>query len=108
MIKLREALIETQATIAKCMDILNKIPDECGYGGLLDDVADELCDLRESHLKDALAAPRRNCDRFETAEEAWDAYDEWVESCRAKGQTPAFNEFGWLFAAAAEKEGGAK
>ena len=50
----------------------------------------------------------RNCDRFVTAEEAWNAYDEWVESCRAKGQTPAFNEFGWLFAAAAEKEGGAK
>ena len=59
-------------------------------------------------VEDALAAPPRNCDRFASAEEAWDAYDEWVESYRAKGETPPFNEFGWLFALAAEKEGGAK
>lgn len=60
--KMREAVIETQSVIAKCMDILNKIPDGCGYGGLIDDVADELCDLREEHIKAALAAPPRNCD----------------------------------------------
>ena len=56
--------------------------------------------------KTALAAPPRNCDRFASAEEAWDAYDEWVESYRAKGETEPFNEFGWLFAPATEKEGG--
>lgn len=56
----------------------------------------------------ALAAPPRNCDRFASAEEAWNAYDEWVESYRAKGEVPPFNEFGWLFAPATEKEGGAK
>lgn len=54
----------------------------------------------------ALAAPPRNCDRFKTAAEAWEAYDEWVESYRSKGKTPPFNEFGWLFATA--KEGGDK
>ncbi len=27
----------------------------------------------------ALTAPARNCDRFASAEEAWDAYDAWVE-----------------------------
>jgi hypothetical protein len=48
----------------------------------------------------------RNCDRFASAEEAWDAYDEWVESYRAKGKVQPFNEFGWLYAEA--KEGGAK
>ena len=57
----------------------------------------------------ALAAPPRNCDRFASAEEAWDAYDEWVESYRAKGKIPPFNEFGWLFArAATEQKGEAK
>lgn len=59
-------------------------------------------------VRAALASPPRNCDRFASAEEAWDAYDEWVESYRSKGQTPPFNEFGWLFAHATEKEGGAK
>lgn len=59
-------------------------------------------------IKTALAATPRNCDRFASAEEAWDAYDEWVESYRAKGEIPPFNEFGWLFAPATEKEGGAK
>lgn len=56
--------------------------------------------------KAAIAAPPRNCDRFASAEEAWDAYDEWVESYRAQGKTEPFNEFGWLFAPATEKEGG--
>ena len=54
----------------------------------------------------ALAEPARNCDRFASAEEAWDAYDEWVESYRSKGKTPPLNEFGWLFAP--YEEGGAK
>ena len=56
----------------------------------------------------ALAAPMRNCDRFASAEEAWDAYDAWVESYRSKGKTEPYNEFGWLFAPATEQEGGAK
>ena len=105
--KLREALIETQSVIVKCMDILNRIP-ECGYNALIDDVAYELCELREQCVKPALAEPSRNCDRFVSAEEAWDAYDEWVESYRAQGKTEPFNEFGWLYAPATKNEGGAK
>lgn len=66
---MREALTETQSVIEKCMDILNKIPDKCGYGGLLDDVADELCSLREEYVKVALAAPLRNCDVGTTEEQ---------------------------------------
>ena len=57
-------------------------------------------------LDAALAEPPRNCDRFASAEEAWDAYDAWVESYREKGETEPLNEFGWLFAPATEKEGG--
>lgn len=56
----------------------------------------------------ALTAPARNCDRFASAEEAWNAYDAWVESYRAEGKTEPLNEFGWLYAPATEKEGGAK
>ena len=52
---LRDALKETQSVIAKCMDILNSIPGGVEYDGLIDDVADELCDLRESYIETALA-----------------------------------------------------
>ena len=52
---LHDALKETQSVIAKCMDILNSIPGGVEYDGLIDDVADELCDLRESYIETALA-----------------------------------------------------
>ena len=95
--KLREALMETKSVISKCMDILNKIPDGCEYNGLIDEVADELCDLRDSHVKPALAATPRNCDRPEgaTTKEAqyvWrkedggkTAYYEWLLAASTKG-----------------------
>ena len=60
--KMRDALNGTQSVIAKCMEILNSIPGGVPYDGLIDDVADELCDLRDSHVKPALAATPRNCD----------------------------------------------
>lgn len=95
--KMRDALVETQSVIAKCMDILNMIQGGVEYDGLIDDVADELCDLRESHVKPALSAPPRNCDRPEcaTTKEAQDtwrkedggksAYHEWLLATSAKG-----------------------
>lgn len=66
--KMRYALNETQSVIEKCMEILNRIPSGVPYDGLIDDVADELCDLRESHVKPALSAPPRNCDILSKAE----------------------------------------
>ena len=60
--KMREALEETQSVIEKCMEILNRIPDGVAYDGLIDEVADELCGLRDSHVKPALSAPPRNFD----------------------------------------------
>ena len=74
--KMREALLETKSVIAKCMDILNKIPDGCEYDGLIDEVADELCDLRESHVNAALTAPPRNCD-IGTPDEHLVAHRKW-------------------------------
>ena len=73
----------------------------------LDGYTVNILELRRT-VDAALTAPARNCDRFASSEEAWDAYDEWVELYRAKGETEPFNEFGWLFAPATEKEGGAK
>ena len=72
----------------------------------LDGYTVNILELRRT-VDAALTAPTRNCDRFASAEEAWDAYDAWVESYREKGETEPLNEFGWLFAPAAEKEGGA-
>ena len=63
-----EALKETQSVIAKCMDILDMIPHGVPYDGLIDDVAEELGDLRDSCVNPALAVPPRNCD-VGTAEE---------------------------------------
>lgn len=97
--KMRYALNETQSVIAKCMDILNRIPDGCGYDGLIDEVADELCDLRDSHVKPALAAAPRNCDRPEcaatkAAQDVWrkedggkTAYYEWLLATYTEGGT---------------------
>lgn len=73
----------------------------------LDGYTVNILELRRT-VDAALTAPTRNCDRFASAEEAWDAYDAWVESYREKGETEPLNEFGWLFTPATEKEGGAK
>ena len=73
---MREALEKTKSVIATCMEILNKIPDGCDYDGLIDEVADELCDLRDSHVKAALSAPQRNCD-VGTAEEQAERFYEF-------------------------------
>lgn len=62
--KMREVVAETEKRIDKVISILTEIPDNCGYGGLLEDAADELCDLKEEFVKPALSAPARNCDRF--------------------------------------------
>lgn len=104
--KLREALenmvrAETHGSMERddlCGRCLEKMFARCNHDGT--------CWVDKAIT--ALAAPPRNCDRFASAEEAWDAYDEWVESYRSKGKTEPFNEFGWLFAPAPEKEGGAK
>lgn len=100
---MRDALVETQSVIAKCMDILNKIPDGCEYDGLVDEVADELCDLRESHVKEALSAPPRNCDKYKTLDDARNAFfAEYVQDDTCSSAT-AFAI--WLFD---EAEGEAK
>lgn len=103
--KLREAVKETQAVIAKCMDILNSIPDSCGYDGLIDDVADELCDLREQYVKPALAEPVRNCDVIGNTGRAL-AVHGFPTKGKPWGEGEWLKLIDWLFAP--YEEGGAK
>lgn len=102
--KMRDALVETQSVIAKCMDILNMIPGGVEYDGLIDDVADELCDLRESHVKPALSAPPRNCDLFDTKDKAREAFQK-LRGHRILADVSLWDDrdeiealFDWLFA----------
>ena len=98
--KLREALKHIKDRLPHMLQYMRVHWEDANAGGYFDELM--------LVIDAALAAPPRNCDRFASAEEAWDAYDEWVDSYRAQGKTEPFNEFGWLFAPATEKEGGAK
>ena len=106
---MREALKETQSVIEKCSNILRYIPDGCEYDEILDEVADNLYELQKTHVKPALSAPPRNCDRFATAKEAGEAFiSEACENpcgnCTVSDEchNPLVHECGidWLFAEA--------
>ena len=58
----------------------------------------------------ALSAPPRNCDRFKTAAEAIDAYQDLTgDQLATDSGMKEWVEFAvWLFAPATEKEGGAR
>ena len=60
--------------------------------------------------RDALAAPPRNCDRFKTAAEAIDAYQDLTgDQLATDSGMKEWVEFAvWLFATATEKEEGAE
>ena len=99
--KLREAAEVTLTTIKKCMDILNSIPSDCGYDGLVEAVGDELCGLRDDFINAALAAPARNCDKVKTS---WDVLKEWHEGLDTANDVVRLLD--WLLAPATEQEGG--
>lgn len=96
--KMRETVAETEKRIDKVISILTEIPDSCGYGGLLEDAADELCDLKEEFVKPALAAPPRNCDLYATEAEAYRGWERYYNSIDTKDGYLDFED--WLFAEA--------
>lgn len=107
---MRDALNETQSVIEKCMEILNRIPDGVEYDGLIDDVADELCDLRDSHVKPALSAPQRNCD-VGTADEQTNSYLAFCDRHTCQSCPVGFKrktDCGFIWAQMPYEEGGAK
>lgn len=92
-LKMREAIAETEKRIDKVISILTEIPDSCGYGGLLEDAADELCDLKEEFVKPALSKPPRNCDLYSNKEEAKQAWSRQMY----KDRTTDLKYGDWLF-----------
>lgn len=88
-----------RAALRTCLDFIMRL--DRAFNPFMQNLLENAIAKAES----ALAAPPRNFDRFASAEEAWDAYDEWVESYRSKGQVEPFNEFGWLFAPEIDRKG---
>ena len=102
MAKARESLEEALKSIDRAMKFLNAIPEHCGYDGLVEDAADEICALREV-CTEALSSPPRNCDRFGTDNvEALLAYEDICE--KSETEESVSDAFSWLFALA-ESEG---
>lgn len=124
--KLREALASQSVNDADAAAwILDKNPEDVCEERM---PWSELCDMAynlaagfttlHNAVKDALSAPPRNCNRFETAEEADAAYRKFcereiakipmdaVDYSRERAKIPTKDK--WLFAPATEKEGGVK
>ena len=70
----REALVKTSEYIDNALSILNDIPNSCSHNGLVDDVADVLCALKETYIKPILMKKQRNCNRFQKLSDASRAY----------------------------------
>lgn len=84
--KLREALM-------KCLNYIDGATDLCK----------EECEAIASFMKDALAAPARNCDRFASCEDACEAYRAYEEDyiLRSNNVFDSPLQFtDWLFAEA--------
>ena len=60
-VRMREILEKTISNSLNALELLNRIPSTCGYDGLVDDVSDILCSIRDD-AKAATLLPRRNCD----------------------------------------------
>lgn len=79
--KQREALEKIAETVNRALSILNEIPDSCSHNGLVEDVADVLCLIKETYIPEALAAPPRECDRFADDLQADDLHEAFVKHC---------------------------
>lgn len=60
--KQREVLRKIAENIDRALSILNEIPESCSHNGLVEDVADVLCLVKETYIPEALAEPLRNCE----------------------------------------------
>ena len=60
-VRMREIFEKTISNSSNALEMLNMIPSTCGYDGLVDDVSDILCSIRDD-AKSATLLPRRNCD----------------------------------------------
>ena len=92
--KLREAAEKTRATLEEALQILNGISDEEAgtLNARLEDVADEICEVTQWIIPDALAAPPRNCDVGVPEERI----QRWSKFCKARSKKlPPIHGFEW-------------
>jgi hypothetical protein len=102
------------AAMREALELLNQLFDSCVLGTHSDMTADEMDNVDELYFKtkSALAAPPRNCDRFNTGDpmkDVVDAYGAWQRYCDDPTTPPSCNVESafkyWLFAPAAERKG---
>lgn len=70
----RETFVKISEYIDNALSILNDIPESCSHNGMVEDVADVLCALKETYIKPSLMKKQRNCERFLTLSNASKAY----------------------------------
>jgi hypothetical protein len=97
---MREALV----AVKKSIDGIGTSSLDCDPEIIIASLT-QVCARLSARIDKAMSKPPRNCDRFKTADEAWNAYDEWVESFRVNRRMPPYNVFGWLFAPVEERKG---
>lgn len=102
-----------RAALTEALDHVNDVYDTLSKSCVEIEKARQGCREARGVLIPALAAPPRNCDRFNTGDplkDSEDAYDAWQRYCDDQSIPPsckvesAFKN--WLFAPATEKEGG--
>jgi hypothetical protein len=69
-----ETFVKISEYVDNALSILSEIPESCSHNGLVDDVADVLCALKENYIKPSLMKKQRNCERFLKFTDASKAY----------------------------------
>ena len=108
--KLREAVVQAELFVGNIVRHGHQtlVPgDKCTACDGAEELRDMIC---AALAAPATTAPMRNCDRFKTAAEAIDAYQDLTgDQLATDSGMKEWVEFAvWLFATATEKEGGAK
>lgn len=98
----RETLVKISEYVDNALSILNDIPESCSHNGMVEDVADVLCALKENYIKPSLMKKQRNCNRFLTLSDASKAYSKECPIDWRGERVMGYVE--WLFAEYKEKK----
>lgn len=86
-INLRSTVEETSKSIDKVIAILERIPETCGFAGLLEDACDVLFELKDEYVTPTLAEPLKNCEVGTIEQQIKRFYDEYYDEnskCRRR------------------------
>lgn len=76
---LRSTVEKTSESIDKVISILERIPETCGFVGLLEDACDVLFELKDEFVLPALAEPLKNCEVGTVDQQIKRFYDEYYD-----------------------------